>query len=93
MFKDPVHCILFNPLKSKQFHEVGRAITILHVKKLRLINLTPCVPNHIAKFVVVPTLDHETSGSMDCIFATTRENLLGEVCRLVPVTAESDVRS
>lgn len=52
MFKELVHCILFNPLKSKQFHEVGRTITMLHMKKLWLINLMQCVPNHIAKYVV-----------------------------------------
>ena len=92
MFKELVHCILFNPLKSKQFHKVGTAITVLHVKKLRLINLTSCVPNHIAKFVLVSTLDHEPSGSIGCIFSITRESLLGEDCRLAPVTVRSDVR-
>lgn len=88
MFKELVHCILFNLLKSKQFHEVGRAISILHVKKLRPINLTQCVPSHTAKYVVGLSLDHEPSESTDRIlFTRPLENLLGEDHRLGPVKA------
>lgn len=88
MFEGLVHCILFNPLKSKQFHEVGRTITTLHVKRLRLINRVQCVPNHIAKYVVRLNLDCESFDATHYTLSTRPlEDLLGEDLRLVPVTA------